>query len=122
MKMLKGRTAISILALFALALQIIGTSGHFHLAKSETSFGQLGHSTVWPPAGKTRCPAHDRDKDCAICWTIVANGAAVIGSGADIPRPIFEAVAILRPHPAQVRYGRVTASFQARAPPDSADV
>lgn len=113
---------LSLLALFALAIQLGLSFGHFHsnraFASKTTITGQLAEQASTPS------PDNGRDTDgrqdfCAICATVALTNALIDSASPVLPVPVeTTAVEVL---PVGVAIGASThpLGFQSRAPPQS---
>lgn len=107
---------LSLLALFALALQLGLSFGHFHndLAGASISAGHPQAST--PDSGDTHGAHHDL---CAICSSAAMTSHAVAADAPSLLLPLtfgtFQAALDLESVASDSRRG----SFQSRAPPQS---
>ena len=124
MRCMRRRTEFVVLAIVALAAQILLSLGHspagHAVYRTAHNSAALQCRSFLPPAADQPCaPHHDDGKDCAICWTIGMAGAGVLGAppalavpilGTGTTLPVCEALKIPRTE---------TAAFHARGPPSS---
>lgn len=109
---------LSLLALFALALQFGLSFGHFH--------NDLGIATAQASASQSQASTPDTDHDqdahrdlCAICSTVAMTGNAVATATPSLPLPLtfaaYQAASDLESAAPDSRRG----AFRSRAPPQS---
>lgn len=108
---------LSLLALFALAMQLGLSFGHFH-----HDAARAGHTEISDHASGS---SHDTDHDskdhrdlCAICVT-VALANAPIDAPPTLPLPVATNVTGPHPAPDAATAALTRAGFRARAPPQS---
>lgn len=122
MRFFRRRTEFVMLALVALAAQILLSFGHSHSGHAAYRTAQdsaaLQCRTFLPPSADQPCaPRHDDGRDCAICWTLAVAGAAVLGAPPALAVPVLGG-GTPPPQLADLRLARLSAAaFQARAPP-----
>lgn len=91
-----NRGRVAVLALFALACQVVLSFGHVHLQKPETDSGvvsvALGNgssSASVPPAAPQKGPSGLADDFCAICASISLAGTLVVPAAPAVLPPIY---------------------------------
>lgn len=113
------RRNVGLLALFALAVQLLSTFGHLpHYGQGRpleqrtlTAYVQGGGQ----PAGQR---GHDhRDGSCLICWVAGLVASSAVPTPPEIPLPAFTDGARVRLDQPALTLARLTLSFQARGPP-----
>jgi hypothetical protein len=106
------------LALFALAIQIVLSFGHFHGVAAETA-AQIARSLSTPQPGSDQgSPEHPGDI-CAICAVMAMVNSVVHATPPVVLLPQAVAFAYLTPDADLVRVNAVRTGFQPRAPPIS---
>lgn len=109
---------LSLLALFALALQLGLSFGHFH---HDTAVAGIAASAS-PSQASTPDTDHDQDAHrdlCAICATVAMANTLVTTAAPSLPVPL--AITTLRTgsHPEAFTADSRRAAFRSRAPPRS---
>jgi hypothetical protein len=120
MRFLRRRSEFVVLAIVALAAQILLSLGHYHAGHAADRTAAQQCRTFLPPSADQPCkPHHHDDKDCAICWTIGLAGTGVLSAPPALAVPTLQdGTPPLRPTVSGL--ARIsTAAFQARAPPVS---
>ena len=109
---------LSLLALFALALQFGLSFGHVH---HDRAFA--GTATI---SDQASVPSRDNGGDtdgrqdlCAICATVALANALIDSAPPVLPLPVVSAAAEMLPAAAASRAGTHPLGFQSRAPPHS---
>ena len=119
MRFFRRRSEFAVLALVALAAQMLMSFGHTHARQPIGPDTAIACRTFIPPAANQPCaPSHrDDGKDCSICWSMGVASAAVLGSAPalDLPADMSCATPSVRA-PLDVPT-TITASFQPRGPP-----
>jgi Protein of unknown function (DUF2946) len=118
------RQSGAVLALFALALQIVLSFGHMH---PEDFFppgsGGAGRDlaqtlTRGPSAPSPQSPAGDSDHDgCAICINMAMVGASALPPPVSIAPPVAVAHVMFAPVASAAAAGALYPNFRSRAPP-----
>jgi hypothetical protein len=120
MRLLRRRTELGYLALFALAVQLALSFSHVHGAWASRENAPLACRTFYQPAADHGCPLNKTDhKGCAVCWTISLAGSALFATPPvlALPAPVSD--------PCRPDLGRdaapraMTAACEARGPPAS---
>ena len=108
---------LSLLALFALALQFGLSFGHFHndLAVAGISAGHSQAST--PDTGDTQDATHH--DFCAICSSVAMTGNAVAANAPSLLLPLTFGTYQAALDPESVASDNRRSSFRSRAPPQS---
>jgi isopenicillin N synthase-like dioxygenase len=111
---------VSHVALFALAIQLALSFGHFHgVAADAASATQVARSLSTPqPASDQGSGEHPGDI-CAICVVMAMANATLFAAPPIVVLPQAAAFAYLTPGTDLVRVNAVRAGFQPRAPPIS---
>jgi hypothetical protein len=115
MRPLRQHRRFALVALIALAAQIILAFGHTHDGASPVHASAPASSCLMhqpcPPAG----PEHDQF--CAVCWAISAAGSLILPQAIALVLPIASSN-VPAPQPSADSASREESShFQARAPP-----
>jgi len=123
MHFFRHRPRLGCLALLALAMQLVGSFGHFHAPRAGHEAAALTCRTFFRPAPEQPCtPSLPDDKCCVICWTIMLAGSLVVHEAPALALPALAAGSVL-PDCARRLAARVpTAAFQARGPPSSFEI
>lgn len=120
MRFFRRRSEFAVLALVALAAQILLSFGHTHARLALGPDALMACRTVVPPSADQTCPPrHDDSKDCSICWSMGVASAAVLGSAPVLAVPAGLASSMPARRESLDAPGTVTASFQPRGPPAS---
>jgi hypothetical protein len=120
MGVLRRRSDFVLLALIALAAQMLLSFGHTHARPTLGPDAPMACRSVVPPSADQSCPPrHNDGKDCSICWSMGTASAAVLGSALKlaVPFDLASSMPALR-EPLDVP-DILTASFQPRGPPAS---
>lgn len=109
---------LSLLALFALALQFGLSFGHFH--------NDLGIAVASAAAGQSQASAPDSGGDqnhhhdlCAICSSLAMTGSALAPDTPPLPLPIALSNSRTTPDPETATPDNRRSAFRSRAPPRS---
>ena len=117
MKWLRSKAKkLSVLALFALALQFCLSFGHFHndLAIASASASHAQEST--PDADHDQGAHRDL---CAICSSVAMTGIAIAAAAPPLPLPLTLTTLQTASHPESVAPDSRRGAFRSRAPPRS---
>ena len=119
---LRRRPEFVMLALVALAAQMLLSLGHSHSRQSINRTVALQCRTFFPPVADLPCPSHNNDrhddgKGCAICWSISVASSAVLDAPLKIAVPAFGTIGQLPPPQTLVLARSSPAAFQPRGPP-----
>ncbi len=113
---------LSLLALFALAIQFGLSFGHFHsdraFAGKAAISGQLSDQASAPSPDNGRDP-DGRQDICAICATVALANALIDSVPPVLPLPVVTIAADIRPAVATSGSSTHPLGFQSRAPPQS---
>jgi hypothetical protein len=111
------REMFCLLALFALATQLVVSFGHVHL--HEPHAPGAASPAACDAKATAPCPAHDDDDErhCSICWTIAIAGSVVLSAPPVLEVPPVAAAPPLAPIVIGQFQDNTTVHFQARAPP-----
>jgi hypothetical protein len=119
MRVLRRRSEFVMLALVALAAQMLLSFGHTHARHAFDPASAIACRTVVPPAAGQPCAPshHDDGKDCSICWSMGVASAAVLGAAFTLALP-FDLVSSMPAQRAALDVSAIpTAAFQPRGPP-----
>ncbi len=108
--------SLSLLALFALALQFALSFGHIHADAFAAPAAISDYAST--PTSDSEHQQNDPADICAICATVAMANALVDAAPPALPVPLSNAVAISADPASHVTATRL-AAFQSRAPPRS---
>ena len=118
MRFLRRRSEFVVLAMLALAAQILLSFGHSHAGHAGDRIAASQCRAFLPPAAEQPCvPHHDDDNGCAICWMMGVAGAAVLGAPPAIPVPMLVGGSLSLARQDLSLPSDAAAAFQARGPP-----
>jgi len=107
------------LALIAVALQLVLTFGHVHLAPLMAADQELSSAAAGSggSAPSDRNRGGSADLDCPVCALLHLSAATTPAVAPVLPPPILAAFVTLTPQDSSSLIGAATISPQARAPP-----
>lgn len=118
MRLLRRRPYFRHLALLALAIQFFASFGHVHAEPVSHSRTPLEARTFFAPPSKTCLPGLPDHSDCTICAAINLLGSSAMPHAAAELGGHLHFVGMPSRSDLQAQPDVVTASFQARGPPD----
>ena len=111
---------VSHVALFALAIQLALSFGHFHgIGTDPASATQNARSLSDPQPASDQGPGEHPGDICAICVVMAMADAALFATPPVVVLPQSVAFAYLTPDADLIRVNAVRAGFEPRAPPIS---
>jgi hypothetical protein len=117
MRFFRRDRRLVVLALFALAAQLVLSFAHIHVhaAHRYADATTAGSCAI---TASSHCPSHDDDDAlCSICWTMNIAGSLVLPEPVALDLPSLESDT-LEAQPSVASFsGNETIQFQARAPP-----
>ena len=134
MRSLRRRSEFAVLAIVALAAQMLLSLGHSHASHGASQLTRW-HLENWQVASKSAslecrtlvaiakgdpcAPRHDDGRDCAICWTVSASGAAVLVCPQSLAVPVVQNDVLPATRDVLTVHTQPAAAFQPRGPPMS---
>ena len=110
---------LSLLALFALALQLGLSFGHVHHDRAFAGTATISDQASAASRDNSNSDTDGRQDLCAICATVALANALIDSAPPVLPLPVVSAAAEMLPAAAASHAGTHPLGFQARAPPQS---
>lgn len=121
MRPLRRRPVFAHLALFALAMQLVASFGHVHAHPASHQNLPLASRTFFVPVSGACLPGLPDHLDCTVCVAMNLLGSTAMPQAApELGLALRLAEMLSRNGAVRVSPDAVTASFQARGPPEGA--
>jgi len=118
MHRLRRRRDLKCFALLALALQLLLSFGHVHVARAAHGAAPLACRTFFQPGAEHGCPPYrQEEKCCAICWTVTVSGSLILHEPSALAPPALLHARQAREGTAAFLIEAETSAFDARGPP-----